>query len=245
MMDIHTTLLNGNGSDVDTTAALFDYAVTILGDNWAHTASGNAHKLLFDDPTGSGTHGWISDPNNTILNNRLTMISNGVSYGNINGERISVFGAFDVFTGLVWQSDGGSVGIGYKNDNGRYVTWFMLIKLNGQYNGSDVYAVAYNRTFNSQNTAGGSILVHGVSDIRPFNECGHNNWSIGSGIYLQSLYDPISGLVASDIYGARSMPSDGYSESGTIIVQGGTSYLTVLGGPTGDKNPRNSLFVRM
>ncbi len=84
-------------------------------------------------------------------------------------------------------------------------------------------------------------MVHGNVNIATINTCCHG--SIGSGIYLHPLYDPVSGLVSADIFGVQSMDSNIFAQNGTIIKQGGVSYMSMRGGK--NLGVESLLFVKM
>ncbi len=231
-MKIHTRTLDGGGDNAHTVDVLLGYAKEILGDAWSFTPSedGKNSRMFFRDPTGSGDHGWQF----AAVNSSPYIISNGVFTP--SGSWAAVSEKFGLFTGVVWESSGGSVGIGYQDGAGRYITWYMLIKFDGKYLGKDLYGAAV-----CEHNGRGAIMVHGNVNIATINTCCHG--SIGSGIYLHPLYDPVSGLVSADIFGVQSMDSNIFAQNGTIIKQGGVSYMSMRGGK--NLGVESLLFVKM
>lgn len=229
-MKIHTKTLNGHMSEVGSVNAVFEYAKEILGDDWTFTSSDTSPTLVFNDPTGSGDHGW-----KFMLTTSPLVISNGTEKPT-NSSFVDVSGKFGNFTGVVFEGTDGSVGIGYLDTAGKYNIWFLLIKFDGKYNGKDVYAVAC-----SNSNGHGNIFIHGQIDIGLANQCTHG--AIGTGVYLHSLYDPVSGLTSLEVFGPQSMDSGEYAHSGTIVKQGSSSYISVLGGRT--PNVVSVLFFKM
>lgn len=216
-MKIHTKALTCDGTRIGSVDALFAYAKEVLGDHWifTHSTSGSESKLVFRDPTGSGDQGW------TWVNNSTSpsLISDGVStQTSAKPDGASI--AKEIFTGMVWEGDSGSVGIGWVSTQGLYATWYLLAKFDGSFLDKDVYCVSI---------AGSNrppIMVRGTTDIGNCNL--YMDDPIGNGVYLHPLLDPVSGLTSSDVFGVRSVDSKEYITNGMVVKQGSTSYMSVI-----------------
>lgn len=241
-MKIHTKTLDGDTQYPG--YAMLEYAKEVLGDAWTYTgnSSSGTATLSFKD-SNENLHGWRVPKGG----GNTTLVSNGVSTSNTGALALP---SLPQFVGVVLETNSGSVGVGFQNDSGQYVILFLLTKFDGIYNSKDLYSVSTaSRALSSSDYVSGKMMIHGTVDI---GECNHFSNAagayIGSGIYLHPLYDPISGLASSDIFGVKSAPSISCFDPGMVVKQGSTSYMAILswfGGGDIGPNPRNVLFIKM
>lgn len=232
-MRIHKKTLNGNSDSITTVGALFSYAKEVLGDSWSYNPSEDGTRLvLWKHGSNTKLYGWDYGTTNT----KMVSDSTQVTGATIKSERTSLFS----FTGVVFEMDSGSVAIGIINSSGKYEIWFLLIQFNGTYMDHEVYGV----TMLAEATPA-PIWTTATTNVGDCNHCSDGARSIGSGIYLHPVYDPVSGLTCSDIFGVQSMDIESNAKIGTVIKQGGTSYLAALDGAATGANLPSALFIKM
>lgn len=230
-MTIQTRQLNGNNDKQVTIKALMDFAKEVLGDGWTvlHDDQVNMDKLFYTDPTGSGDQGW------GIPSNSPPWVFSDGTRQQTNSDTSDASVQLELFTGFVCEGSNGSIAVGFVDTDGKYKTLWLMIKFDGTYFDKNVYAVAVNKSDGS-----GNIFIHGNVDIGAVNHS--SNSGVGSGVYLHPIYDPVSGLSSSDVFGVRSMDSSLCAIPGTMVKQGNVSYMSMLGYPGG--NAANAIFIK-
>lgn len=238
-MSIKKKVYEGGGGTVGSQLyKWFEVASELLGDDWELGNGLPAAGVLYGGPylvknTPNGYYGWVGDNDSSGFGAVIagSVYNTGISYDHILPNAVG-----GSITCVVWEGDGGSVGIGNEIvAEGRIRIPLVAAK----FNGTDYYALGQ-QTVNSNNPGTSLFGKGGASIGAGLNMSGN---IIGSGVYLHSLFDPTFGGSCSDVLGVQCFDNVAYSRVGTIVKQGGSSYMSALG--DGDNHINNILFIKL